>query len=158
MNPHNKIHCTLWKRAHHYLQVIPPHHVIITSLTVYKIQTPFQKENQKLYHQWEFIHKVNINIEMSLEILTYNTMTSIMVMHSLPKISTQHYYNKNYKTLTGAYMTLSQPKVTKYLQKWTLRQCHMQCIFHVVLRQLPKLIMSYTRQYNMMIKVCFRQN
>ena len=139
-------HCTLWKRMHHYLQVIPPHHVIITSLMVYKIQTPFQKENHKLYHQWEFICKVNINIEMSLVILTYSTMTSIMVMHSLSKTSTHHYYNRNHKTLTGAYMTLSQPKVIRYLQKWMLRQCHMQCIFQVVLRQLPKLIMSHTRQ------------
>ena len=137
---------TMWKRMHHYLQAIPPQHVIITSLTVYKIQTPFWKENQELYHQWEFIYKVNINIEMSLAILTYNTMTLIMVMHSLSKISIQHYYNRNYKTLTGAYMTLSQPKVIKYLQKWTLRQCHMQCIFQVVLRQLPKLIMFHSRQ------------
>ena len=54
------IDCTLWKRMHHYLQAILPHHVIMTSLMVYKIQTPFWKENQKLYHQWEFIHKVNI--------------------------------------------------------------------------------------------------
>ena len=101
---------------HHYLQAILPHHVIITSLMVYKIQTPFWKENQKLYHQWEFIHKVNINIEMSLAILTYNTMTSIMVMHSIAKTSTQHYYNKNYKTLTGAYMTLSQQKLSNILR------------------------------------------
>ena len=36
----------LWKRMHHYLQVIPPHHVIIKSLMVYKIQTSFWKENQ----------------------------------------------------------------------------------------------------------------
>ena len=43
-------HCTPWKRMHQYLQVILPHHVIITSLKVYKIQTSFQKENQKLYH------------------------------------------------------------------------------------------------------------
>ena len=110
------------------------------------IQISFWKENKKLYHQWEFIHKANINIEMSLAILTYNIMTSIMVMHSLSKTSTQHYYSRNNKTLTGAYMTLSQPKVIKYLQKWMLRQCHMQCIFQVVLRQLPKLIMSHTRQ------------
>ena len=33
---------------HQYLQVIPPHHVIITSLKLYKIQTPFWKENKKL--------------------------------------------------------------------------------------------------------------
>ena len=31
------------------------------------------------------------------------------------------YYSRNYKTLIGVYMTLSQPKVTKYLLKWTLR-------------------------------------
>ena len=42
---------------HHYLQVILPHHVIIISLMVYKIQTPLWMENQKLYHQWEFICK-----------------------------------------------------------------------------------------------------
>ena len=90
-----------------YLQVIPPHHVIITLLKLYKVQTPFLKENQKLQHQWEFILKVNINIEMSLAILTYNIMTLIMVMHLLLKTSTQHYYNRNYKTLTGAHMILS---------------------------------------------------
>ena len=60
---------------------------------------PILGGNQKLYHQWEFICKVNINIEMSLMILTYNTMTPIMVMHSLSKTSTQHYYNRNYKPL-----------------------------------------------------------
>ena len=53
------------------------------------------------------IHQVNIKIEMSLAILTYNTMTLIMVMHSLSKTSTQHYNNMNYKTLTCVYMTLS---------------------------------------------------
>ena len=42
------------------------------SLKVYKIQTTFQKEYQKLYCQWEFIYKVNINTEMSLAILTDN--------------------------------------------------------------------------------------
>ena len=95
---------------HHYLQAIQPHHVIITSPMVYKTQILFQKTSQKLYHQWEFIRKVNIDTETSLVILTYNIMTSIMVMHSLSKISTQHYYNKNYKTHTGVYMTLSQPR------------------------------------------------
>ena len=62
MIAHSKTHCTQWKRMHQYLQVILPHHVIIKSLKVYKIQTPFWKENQKLYHQWEFICKVNINV------------------------------------------------------------------------------------------------
>ena len=56
-------------------------------------------------------------------------MISEMVMHSLLKTNIQHYYNRNYKTCIGVYTTLSQPKVTKYLLKWTLRLCHMQCIF-----------------------------
>ena len=85
----------------------------------------FWKTSQKLYHQWEFIHKVNISIEMSLVIGTYNIMTSIMVMHSLSKTNIQHYYNRNYKTCIGVYTILSQPKVIKYLQKWMLRKCHM---------------------------------
>ena len=119
---------------HNYLQVIQPHHMIITSPTMYKIQILFQKKSQKLYHQWEFICKVNTNTEMSLVILTYNTMTSIMMMHSLSKTSTWLYYNKNYETHTGVYMTLLQPKVIKYLHKWMLRQCHMQCIFQVAIK------------------------
>ena len=98
---------------HHYLQVILPHHVIITLLKLYKIQTPYSKVNQNLQHQWEFICKVNINIEMSLAILTYNIMTLIMVMHSLSKTSTQHYYNRNHKTLTGV---LHDPIMTKSYQ------------------------------------------
>ena len=38
------------------------------SLRVYQIQILFWKTSQKLYHQWEFIHKVNISTEMSLVI------------------------------------------------------------------------------------------
>ena len=34
------------------------------------------------------------------------------------KDNLQHYYSKNYKTPTGVYTTLLQPKVTKYLLKW----------------------------------------
>ena len=110
-----------------------------------QIQILFWKTSPKLYHQCEFIHKVNTNTKMSLVILTYNTMTSIMVMHSLSKMSIQHYYNRNYKTCT-VHTTLSQPNVIKYLQKWKLRQCHMQCIFQVVRRPLQKSIRSHTRK------------
>ena len=74
-----------------------------------------------------------------------NIMISIMVMHSLLKANIQHYYNRNYKTHISVYTTLSQPKVTKYLLKWTLRLCHMQCIFLVIRRPLQKLIRSHTR-------------
>ena len=61
------------------------------------------------------------------------------------KINIQHNCNKNYRIPIGVYMTLSQPKVTKYLLKWTLRLCHMQCIFLVRRRTLQKLIRSHTR-------------
>ena len=61
LDEHSKIHYTLWKRMHHYLQVIQPCHVIIISPMVYTIQILFQKKSQKLYHQWEFIRKVNTN-------------------------------------------------------------------------------------------------
>ena len=80
-----------------------------------------------------------------LVIRTYNIMTSIMVMHSISKTNIQHYYNRNYKTCIGVYTILSQLKVTKYLQKWVLRQYHMQCIFRVIRRPLQKLIRSHTR-------------
>ena len=70
--------------------------------------------------------------------------------------SKQKYYNRNYKIHIGVYTILSQLKVTKYLQKWMLRQCHMQCIFQVIRTPLQKLIRLHTRQQNMMIRVCFR--
>ena len=38
---------------------------------------------------------------MSLVTLTYNIMILTMVMHSISKTSTQHYYSRNYKTLIG---------------------------------------------------------
>ena len=56
-----------------------------------------------------------------------------------------HYYSRNYKTHIGVYMVLSQLKVTKYLLKWILRLCHMQCIFLVMKRPLQKLTRSHTR-------------
>ena len=64
------------------------------------------EDKSKLYHQWEFICKVNTSTEMSLVIPTCNTMTSIIVMHSLSKINTHHYYNRNYKTCIGVSTTL----------------------------------------------------
>ena len=73
----------------------------------------------KFKTQLEFIHKVNRNIEMSLVTLTYSIMTLIMVMHSLSKTSTQHYYNRNYKTLIGVYMILLGLRVVRHPQKWT---------------------------------------
>ena len=88
----------------------------------------------------------------------YSITTLTMVMHSLTKIHTPHYYNKNCKTPTGVYMTQWQPKVTKYQRKWMLRQCHMWCTFQATLNQSPKLIISCTRQYHMMIKACFQQS
>ena len=50
--------------------------------------------------------------------------------------------------LQNPYWCCHTPITTKsyqILQKWMLRQCHMQCIFQVVRRPLQKLIRSYTR-------------
>ena len=48
--------------------------------------------------------------------------------------------------LQNPYWCLHDPITTKYLQKWMLRQCHMQCTSQVIRRLLPKLIRSNTRQ------------
>ena len=88
---HSNIYCTLRKWMHHYLQLILPHYVIIISLTKYQTQIHFQKTNKKLHNQLEFIHKANINTEMSLVTRTSNIMISAMVMHSLLKTNIQHY-------------------------------------------------------------------
>ena len=114
---------------HHYLQLIPPHHVTIKITKDVINSDTIQKVNQKSHNQWEFICKASTSTEMFLVTQTSNIMISIMMMHSFSKTNIQHYYNRNNKTCIGAYMTLLQPKVTKYLLKWTLRQCHMQCIF-----------------------------
>ena len=62
------------------------------------------KKNPPPYHQEEFIPKENINTEMFLAMLTSDIMILIMVMHSLSQTNVQHFYNKNYKILTGVYM------------------------------------------------------
>ena len=69
-----------------------------------QIQTVPTKINPTPYRQEEFIPKVTINTEMFLAMLTSNIMILIMVMHSLSQTNIQHFYNKNYKILTGVYM------------------------------------------------------
>ena len=101
-----KIQCsstqyTLMKWMHHYLLWIPPHHVNIILVLIRQIQTIPWKINPTPYHQGEFISKENINTEMFLIILISNIMILIMVMHSLSQTNVQHFYNKNYKILTG---------------------------------------------------------
>ena len=50
------------------------------------------------------IHSKNVT-EMFLAMLTSSIMILIMVMHSLSQTNIQCFYNKNYKTLIGVYMT-----------------------------------------------------
>ena len=57
--------------------------------------TPSREIHSKSKHKYRDV----------LVILTSSIMTLIMVMHLLSQTNIQHYYNKNYKTLTGAYMT-----------------------------------------------------
>ena len=69
------------------------------------LETVLMKTNPTPYHQEEFIPKVNIHITIFLVMLTSNIMILIMVMHSHSQTNIQRFYNKNYKTLIGVYMT-----------------------------------------------------
>ena len=79
----------------------------------YNITKDVQNSDTILEGKSKIISPMGIHLQSkhkyrnALAILTYNTMTLIMVMHSLSKTSTQHCYNRNFKTLTGAYMTPS---------------------------------------------------
>ena len=93
-----------------------------------------------------FIHKANTNIETLLVNQIYNTMILTIKMHSHSQINTRHYYNKNYKTHIGVYMTQLQLKVTKFQKTWTLRLCHMQCISLATQTQSQRSIMYHIKQ------------
>ena len=71
-------------------------------------------------HQYTQLHILNENmhIETLLETHTYSIMNLTTKTYSQSGTNTQHYYNKNYKTHIGIYMTQSQPKVTKFLKIW----------------------------------------
>ena len=60
-----------------------------------EINSEFKLNSNQIpkYYQ-KFIRKANINIEMFLAIPIYSITTLIMVMHSLSKTNTPHYYDK----------------------------------------------------------------
>ena len=96
---------------HHYLQAIPPHHVIITSLPVYKIQILIQKESQKLYHQWEFIQTVNTNIifgDSNLQYHDFNNGDALTFKDKYTALLQQE--------LQNPYWCLHDPIITKSYQ------------------------------------------
>ena len=62
--------------------------------------TQISRQNSQLY-----IHNENTHIEIHFVIETYSTMTLTTKTYSQSRTNTQHYYNKNYKTHTGIYMT-----------------------------------------------------
>ena len=102
---YSSIQYTPMKWMYHYLPQTPPHHVIIILIQICQTQTVLKKTNPTLHSQEEFILKVSIHITMFLAMLTSNIVILIMVMHSLLQTNIPHFYNKNYKTLIGAYMT-----------------------------------------------------
>ena len=71
------------------------------NITEYTLDLENANQIPKYYQ--EFIHKANINIEMLLAIPICSITTLIMVMHSILKMNTPHYYNKNCKILTGVH-------------------------------------------------------
>ena len=60
-----------------------------------------------------FMHKVNTHTETLLVNQIYSIMTLTIKTHKHSQTNIPHYYNKNYKTHIGVYMTQSQLKVTK---------------------------------------------
>ena len=64
------------------------------------------------------IHSENMHIEILLVMHTYSIMNLTTKTYSQSGTNTQNYYNKNYKTHIGIYMTQSRPKVTKSLKTW----------------------------------------
>ena len=85
----------------------------------YNIINGVQNSDTILEEKSKIISPMGIHLQskhkykMSLVILTYNIMTSIMVMHSLSKTNMQHYYSKNNKTCNWC---LHDPITTKSYQ------------------------------------------
>ena len=85
----------------------------------YNIINGVQNSDTILEEKSKIISPMGIHLQskhkyrMSLVILTYNIMTSIMVMHSLSKTNIQHYYSKNNKTCNWC---LHDPITTKRYQ------------------------------------------
>ena len=75
--------------------------------------TQVSRQNTQLH-----IYNDNMHIEILLVLHTYSIMNLTTKTYSQSGTNTQHYYNKNYKTHIGIYMTQSQPKVTKFLKTW----------------------------------------
>ena len=62
--------------------------------------TQISCQNTQLY-----IHNENMHIETLLAMHTYSIMTLTIKTYSQLRTNIQHYYNKNYRTHTGIYMT-----------------------------------------------------
>ena len=103
-----KIQCisiqyTPMKWMHHYLLWIPPHHDCNISVDMPNLNNSHENKSNTIPSRG--IHsKGKHKYRLFLTILTSNIMILIMVMHSLSKTNIQHFYNKNYKILTGDYM------------------------------------------------------
>ena len=96
----------LVKKVHHHLQMIQTCIVIIVfqitpqTQKTQMISTRTSRQNTPLY-----IHNENMHIETLLVMHTYSIMTLTIKTYSHLKTNIPHYYNKNYKTHTGIYMT-----------------------------------------------------
>ena len=96
------------EEVHYHSQMIPICNTIIAfQLTP---QTyPTQMTTTQVSHQYTQLHILNEN--MHIEILsvmhTYSIMNLTTKIYLQSRTNTQHYYNKNYKTHIGIYMTLS---------------------------------------------------
>ena len=77
------------------------------SITDHTLDTEIQMIHIHVLHQNipPFTHKENTYIETLLAMHTYSTMTLTIKTHLHSETNIPHYYNKNYKTHVGIYMT-----------------------------------------------------
>ena len=94
------------KKVHHHLQMIQTRIVIIVSQITPQTQetkmTPTQTSGQNIPL---YIYNENTHTETLLVTHTYSITTLTIKAYSHLKTNIPHYYNKNYKTHTGIYMT-----------------------------------------------------
>ena len=97
----SSIQYTPMKWMHHYLLQTPCYYNINVNMS-----NPMSSHENKPYTTpSRGIHsKSKHTYQNYLAMLTSNIMILIMVMHSFSQTNIQHFYNKNYKTLIGAYM------------------------------------------------------
>ena len=130
---------------HHYLQLIPPHYVIIISLMMYQIQILFQKVNHKLPQPMgihsQSKHKYrNVFGDSNIQYHDFNNGDALTFKDKYTALLQQE--------LQNPYWCLHDPITTKSCQissEMDIETMPHAIYFLVIKRPLQKLIKSHTR-------------